>query len=43
MCSGVLVPFDAVALVGWIDVVLVLDVDSIPLRTVLVECSTKFM
>ena len=40
MCSSVLVSFDAVALVGWIDVVLVLDVDSIPLRTMFVESST---
>jgi hypothetical protein len=30
-------------LVPWIDAVLVLEIDVVPLRTALVECSTEFM
>ena len=40
MCSGVLVSFDAVAPVRLIDVILMLDVDLVSVRTVLAECST---
>ena len=43
MCSGVLVSFDAAALVGRIDVFSCWLSTWFPLRTVLVERSTQFM
>ena len=39
----VLVSFDAVTLVPWIDVVLVLEIDVVSFRTGLFKCSTEFM
>ena len=45
MCSGWSFWFGGSMLVPvpWIDAVLVLETDVVPLRTMMVECSTEFM
>ncbi len=49
-CAPVVVSFDVVALVRsivvvapWTDAIVVLEIDVVPLRTVLVECSIESM